>query len=844
MRKRILLLFVMILAVLPSSAVLKEKDLSQTLSILRQELTAYQNDLSKRGENAKHLNEMARAKLFETMQKSNQNSLMLYSQKRAYVFDLAYACHEANEQYFAFKKNMLPFKKISDDLKTEQARYDSLITTLSKMPDMMLSEKAKIDRNVCLTLAVSIKRTLEDREETMSSYVKYYDMTAERLKYLNDYATKSYADIQSNIFVNGSDSYLSILKDLSRHISTSKTTVNEKYRTYKRTKSQWDSRMIIGLFIAIVFYGIISILLNQIVIRLLVKRRMKHVQWFKEKQRYIILASTVITFAIILSVIRMLVGQNFLVMACGLLVEYAWLMGVILLSLLFRLNGKQIKAALRIYAPLLAVGFIVITFRIILIPNDVVNLAFPPVLLACSIWQWIVIGRHNDDIPRSDVFLTYISLVVFVTSVVSSWMGYTLMSVQMLIWWIMQLTCILTITCVRTWVMEYSISRCIKKEGFSCLRGLIAEYERMVVTETNKNKRRALKDIDKRDIPERRKWIKESGIIHHLKDKSIKETWFYALFYEVLIPILCVFSLIISIYWAADVFNLSDTLRTYMSYKFISTETISLSLENILVVISLWFIFNYINDTLTSITRLHFEEKDPTTADSRNVMAKNVLQVVIWGTWLLVSLAICKVSNTWIVVISGGLSTGVGFASKDILENIYYGISLMAGRIRIGDLIECDGTRGKVVSISYTSTLIEAIDGSVIAFQNSQLFTKNYKNLTHNNGDVLNIVEVGVAYGTKVSDVRKVISDALNKLNKSYMRENHGEHCFDPQKGINIILKELGDSSINFKVLTWVPVVSQFKNDGLILETIYNALNEHNIEIPFPQRDIHIIPAE
>ena len=109
-------------------------------------------------------------------------------------------------------------------------------------------------------------------------------------------------------------------------------------------------------------------------------------------------------------------------------------------------------------------------------------------------------------------------------------------------------------------------------------------------------------------------------------------------------------------------------------------------------------------------------------------MWRNVIQVLVWGAWALVTMNIFNINNTWIVAISAGLSTGVGFALKDILENIYYGISLMAGRIKVGDYISIDGTRGTVKSITYVSTMLEALDGSVIAFQNSQLFAKNYKN--------------------------------------------------------------------------------------------------------------------
>ncbi len=87
----------------------------------------------------------------------------------------------------------------------------------------------------------------------------------------------------------------------------------------------------------------------------------------------------------------------------------------------------------------------------------------------------------------------------------------------------------------------------------------------------------------------------------------------------------------------------------------------------------------------------------------------------------------------------------------------------MMGRVKVGDYIICDGTRGKVSSISYTSTMLEATDGSVIAFQNSQLFSKNYKNMTKNHGYELDVLEVGVAYGSNVKEVKQILIDALMK---------------------------------------------------------------------------------
>ena len=65
--------------------------------------------------------------------------------------------------------------------------------------------------------------------------------------------------------------------------------------------------------------------------------------------------------------------------------------------------------------------------------------------------------------------------------------------------------------------------------------------------------------------------------------------------------------------------------------------------------------------------------------------------------------------------------------------------------------------------------------------------------------------------------------------------------CIDKKRGVKVILREFGDSSVNLKVLVWVPVQTQYSADGEILECVYNTLNDAGIEIPFPQRDLHII---
>ena len=773
MRKAFIIILSVLLNVLQGHAVLKEKDLPQTLQILRTELTNYHRELSVQIEFNRQQSEQVRNQLIDIMKSSNQNSLMLYSQKQDYVFDLTYACHEATEQFHDFQRKQLPFKTFLSKAESDIARYDSLIGALQAMPVTMLDHQAQIDRNICLTLATNSRHSLDDNRTMMRDYIHYYDMTEQRLSHLNDYAQKRYNDIQTSIFRNGGESYFHIIAHWRQYWKTMVDTVRKKYQP--NDNSQWDSRWIFGLLISIIFYAIIASALNFAAIRYVVPRRLR-TEEFMKKRTCITLATTTITFAIILGLAMALTKQNFVLMASNLLVNYAWLLGVILISLLLRVSGDQIKSAFRIYTPLIAMGFIVFAFRIILIPNELVNMLFPPVLLVCCLWQWNVIGRHNQNIPRSDMFYTYISLVVFIVSVGCSWAGYTLLAVQILIWWIMQLTCTLTITCVSLYIKLY-------------------------------------------------------GLRHRYNEKPITKTWAYYLAYQVLLPISVVCSVMVSIYWAADVFNLSDLCWKIFKSNFVDFQNFKLSILSIAMVISLWFIFAYVNRTILKLMRMHYEIKDPSTAASREVMGKNVVQVIVWGAWFLITMKILNISMAWLLVVTGGLSTGIGFASKDIIENIYYGITLMAGRIKVGDWIQVDGTMGKVTSISYTSTVVESLYGEIITFQNSQLFSKNYKNLTRNHGYVLQVVPYGVAYGSNLQQTMTLVDTAVNGMRHKWM---------DPSKQVKSVVGELGDSSINFKMFVWADAVKKSYVVSDVLRTIYDTLNENGIEIPFPQQDVHI----
>ena len=156
--KRFLAILLLLLSIgIEANAVLKEKDLEQTLSILQKELEQYNNELTARSAVRKVRAKQLITQLLLTMKQADQNALMLYSQQQDNVFDMTYACHEATKQYQDFHKNQIPFTSFLEKSGAELARYDSLVKRLEAMPEMMTTAYGSKRRDSCLVLAKNIR---------------------------------------------------------------------------------------------------------------------------------------------------------------------------------------------------------------------------------------------------------------------------------------------------------------------------------------------------------------------------------------------------------------------------------------------------------------------------------------------------------------------------------------------------------------------------------------------------------------------------------------------------------------------------------------------------------------
>lgn len=799
-------------AMLQAGAVLKESTMNQTLGVLCEELSETHKEQKERAERFEQRNKQFKRSIGRDLELCNNIELMLYSQKEQNIFDLAYACGQATTLYERVTRTR-SFKQFEQQQDEQIAQYEHLIQALDNIPDYQLRTDAmRATRDSCIYLAKVIENDIRHTRETMKENHERRQWVADKAKKLNDHALGMYERIRQSVFVNGGQNYFQILKRFGYNWRNIKEDINEKYSRSHKTRSEWRGPLIGFLFIFMAVYVMGALLLSWLIIKMIPKRFISRGSYkkFLLKRSCIIICGAAAVFAIATFIISNVTDQNFMVMATRLLSEYAWLIAVIMLSIIIRIDGEAVKSGIKLYVPVLLVGFVVFFFRIVFLPSTVVNVVFPPLLLIFTIWQFIINRRHSSMVPRSDVFYSWISLIVMAVSCVMSWLGFTLMSVQVLIWWIMQLTLIQTITVIYD---------------------LLHNYEKKHISD----------------------------------DADVRRTWFYDAVYKMIVPIAATLSVAVSIYWAARVFDLTQWCERIFRYKFVNQPgLIVLSLDRILACVAFAFVFNYIiylfiqgyqlwkqnraeakaismyerENEVDSDESIDIEtviQDDPNAkakvkAESKAVtLSMNIIKYIGWGIYIYIVLVTLHVNRTGITFILTGLSTGIGFAMKDTLENLFYGLSLMNGRVKIGDVIECDGVRGKVSNINYQSTLVETIDGSVIAFLNSQLFTKNFKNMTRNHGYEMAKITVGVAYGSKIDHVREMIIDRISHLD-----------CYDPKKGVQVLFQNFGESSVDLLVVVWVRVNSQVADISRIKENIYSVLNENGIEIPFPQADLHI----
>ncbi|PKO96820.1 MAG: mechanosensitive ion channel protein MscS [Bacteroidetes bacterium HGW-Bacteroidetes-7] len=183
-------------------------------------------------------------------------------------------------------------------------------------------------------------------------------------------------------------------------------------------------------------------------------------------------------------------------------------------------------------------------------------------------------------------------------------------------------------------------------------------------------------------------------------------------------------------------------------------------------------------------------------------------------------------------ILVGALGVGIGFGLQHITNNFISGIIILFERpVKVGDRVEVDGLTGNIVNISARATTILTNDNIAVIVPNSDLINKRVVNWSHNNRSVRISFPLGVSYKEDPEKVREVLL-TVAKSNPGVLQDPPPYVRFD----------EFGDSSLNFNMQIWTSEYSDKPSTpkSELYYAVFKAFKEHGIEIPFPQRDVHI----
>ncbi|MCR5039193.1 MAG: mechanosensitive ion channel family protein [Bacteroidales bacterium] len=914
-KKTLALIITLLVLSVPLFSIVNGRPLTETLKDLSIELKMVYDQRDEMQGRFDEENERQHQKMIDIITKTNELSILLYTQELEMTFDLAYALKKVTTEFKDFSKDRKPYDHIVNNLNIEIDRYARLLEALRRLPPMMqeiefeiipdsllyhndsidlqflstatalerevimiatkdslsapfvLDEEGEIYRDSCIKYTSELLKMYADNRATIVADSVHYQEAFMRLKESYDYAESRYRELEKYFFVDGQTPFLSIIADPKTYWAKTLIDLRSQYdfeeifndstsdvlpipdsllidypadtmslargdsasalspadededseidRYFGNLTSKGANAYLLFVCIMLLFFLFTAWLATFLIIMLLsliFRRR----NLFPKNKR-------TITSILVGSIVYFLLVGFFLAMGTIEYMElvvkhfntFLWLLIAITGSLLLRVKPEQIKNGIRLYIPTFVIALVIIVCRNAYVPDKLMVLLLPPILSLIVLRQLFFCIKESGKATPVDSVLGWVSLIIYVIAFTASFMGYTFIALLILVWWYFQLAVLLTILCITDMMSHYK-------------------------------ERRLKKRVD--SMRERITYV--SGADR--ESLLFGATWFYEFLRQVTIPALLLLSIPFCVHMSIDIFDFDDLYEKIFNIPFVQlvdkngVATLRISGRSIIGLMILFFALRYLNKAVHAIYQYlcyttFMRKHNRTTIRDNEInlsLGNSIISVLVWMSYAVVFVAVCRIPMGSLSLVAGGLSAGIGLALKDILNNFIYGIQLMGGRLRVGDWIECDGIRGRVIAINYQFVQVETLEGTEMSFLNASLFGKNFNNLTRNNSYEFTKIIVGVAYGTDIKKVREVLVEAMQQMRT---KDRYGREIVEPKYGIKVVVNEMSESSVDIAVKQHVLVAERIGYIDHSKEVIYEALNNANITIPFPQCDVHLI---
>jgi len=201
-----------------------------------------------------------------------------------------------------------------------------------------------------------------------------------------------------------------------------------------------------------------------------------------------------------------------------------------------------------------------------------------------------------------------------------------------------------------------------------------------------------------------------------------------------------------------------------------------------------------------------------------------------WVIGIMIVFRVIGISAASLAVLFGAVGIGIGFGLQNIFNNFVSGIILLFERpIQVGDVIEINGIWGTVTKINVRATRVKTYDNADLIIPNADFVSRQLTNWSFKDARVRRTIDIGVAYGSDTELVRETLLNIASKHSQVYPRP-HPE----------VLFSDFGESALIFKLRIWVHINYFLSVETDIRFEINRQLQALGIQIPFPQRDIHI----
>jgi len=285
-------------------------------------------------------------------------------------------------------------------------------------------------------------------------------------------------------------------------------------------------------------------------------------------------------------------------------------------------------------------------------------------------------------------------------------------------------------------------------------------------------------------------------------------------------------------------FDVLEPVVEWMKQYGFTLGEVDITLYTIVKGVFLLSIVIWLGRIISQATSSYIMRTTSITRSTKELLIK-LFDIILYATLFMISLNLVGIDLTAMAVFSGAFGVGLGFGLQKIASNFISGIILLTEKsININNLIEMDdGVVGHVRKLGARASIVQTFDGKEVMVPNEDFITSRVANLTHSNSKGRVDVSLGVSYGSDLDLVYKLILDAAFEYEPA---EKDSEEL-QPQ----VYLREFGDSSVNYLLTFWLPDVNtgRWRAKSDVMLSIWRKFKEHGIEIPFPQRDLHIRSA-